>query len=129
MSRLRILYVDDSATQRDMFTHSLSDGEYDVLTVADTVTAERVMKGGGFDLVVIDYHLGDEERGDACLRQLRPMASEQARFFLYTTDHDAFRRHREMGFDGVLMLKGKSPIRPQIDVIAKALRRTTAASA
>ncbi|MET0389182.1 MAG: hypothetical protein ABW321_24630, partial [Polyangiales bacterium] len=76
---------------------------------------------------VIDYHLGGTETGDGCLQQLRAAAAnDQTRFYLYTTDPEAFKRHRDMGFDGVLMLKGKAAVRQQIDAIARSITRSRA---
>ena len=72
------------------------------------------------DLVIIDYHM-PQNQGDDCLRALKPLGSARTRYYLYTSDAQAFRRHREMGFDGVFMLKGKSSVKAQIDAVANAI--------
>ena len=123
---MRILFVDDSAAQADAFRRSFSASSYALVTARNIAEARQAAQQAPFDLVIIDYHLG-AELGDECLRELRPHASEHTRFFLYTTDSDAFRRHREMGFDGVLLLKGRSSVRSQVDAIARSIARVRAA--
>jgi CheY-like chemotaxis protein len=122
MSRIRILFVDDSGPQIEAFNRSLVGSDYQIVTASCTAEALSAAQQAPFDLVIIDYQLGTE-LGDACLRALRPHASEHTRFFLYTTDALAFRKHRELGFDGVLMLKGKSSVRLQVDAIARSIAR------
>lgn len=117
---LSILYVDDSQAQLDALRDSLRSSSYRVATARSRIEAEDHMLRDKPDLVIIDYHMPDNP-GDACLRALKPLAGDNTRFYLYTTDAQAFRRHREMGFDGVLMLKGKSSVRAQIDAIANAM--------
>jgi response regulator RpfG family c-di-GMP phosphodiesterase len=117
---LGILYVDDSQAQLDSLRASLSSSPYRVWTASSRREAEERMIREKPDLVIIDYHM-PENPGDACLRALKPLGSETTRYYLYTTDALAFRRHREMGFDGVLMLKGKSSVRAQIDAVAHAM--------
>ncbi|MET0387559.1 MAG: response regulator [Polyangiales bacterium] len=117
---LSILYVDDSPSQLEGMRESLSGGPYRVSTAQTRPEAEERMLRAKPDLVIIDYRMPDGT-GDICLRALKPLGGEHTRFYLYTTDAQAFRRHREMGFDGVLMLKGKSSARAQIDAIARSL--------
>jgi CheY-like chemotaxis protein len=118
---LTILYVDDSQAQLDGMRDGLASSPHQ-LTTATTLqeAVERMARKP--DLVIIDYHM-PKVAGDECLRALRPLALESTRFYLYTTDAAAFRRHREMGFDGVLMLKGKSSVRAQVDAVARAMTR------
>lgn len=123
MSRIRVLVLDDSAVQLESFRSGLTGADYDLTTSSNVSEALRAMSHGQFDIVVIDYHLGSET-GDMSLRRLRELKHEETRFFLYTTDPEAFRRHREMGFDGVLMLKGKAAVRKQIDAIARSIIRS-----
>ena len=120
MERLGILFVDDSAAQLDGFRRSLADAPYRVWTAATVREAEGRMRRDRPDLVIIDYQM-PEMMGDECLKLLRQAGPPAARYYLYTTDPAAFRRHREMGFDGVLMLKGKSSVRVQIDAVARAI--------
>ena len=122
MRRMRVLFVDDSPIQIESFRRALAGGDYDVVTAVNTAEAVLAAQQGGFDFAIVDYVLGDE-RGDACVRELRACARQDARYFLYTTDSDAFRRYRELGFDGVLMLKGKSSVRSQVDTIARSIAR------
>lgn len=119
---LDILYVDDSATQLDAFRQSLIGGPYRVTTATSVREAEVRMAAEHPDLVVIDYHM-PEMMGDRALAMLKRSGAGSTRYYLYTSDPLAFRRHREMGFDGVLMLKGKSSVRSQIDAIARAMVR------
>jgi CheY-like chemotaxis protein len=121
---LGILYVDDNQTQLDAFRQSLADGPYRVWTATNARDAQSCLEDLRLEVVVIDYHMPDMT-GDRCLQILKRTMREgsSVRFYLYTTDQDAFRRHREMGFDGVLMLKGKSTVRNQIDAIARTLSR------
>jgi CheY-like chemotaxis protein len=117
---LDILYVDDSAAQLDGFRQSLAGGPYRVRTANSVREAEMRMAAERPDLVVIDYHM-PEMMGDRALTVLKRSGADSTRYYLYTSDPHAFRRHREMGFDGVLMLKGKSSVRSQIDAIARAM--------
>lgn len=122
MEGMRILFVDDSAAQVDAFRRSFVGSGYTLVTARTITEASVAARASTFDIAIIDYHLGSE-LGDDCLRALRPHATEHTRFFLYTTDSDAFRRHREMGFDGVLLLKGRSSVRTQVDAIARSIAR------
>ena len=115
---LSILYVDDSQAQLDGMREALASGPYQLSTATSLQEARERMSQSKPELVIIDYHM-PRLTGDECMRALRPLASENTRFYLYTTDAHVFRRHREMGFDGVLMLKGKSPVRAQIDAVAR----------
>jgi CheY-like chemotaxis protein len=117
---LSILYVDDSQAQLDGMRESLKTAPYRVITATTREEASQRMQREQPDLVIIDYHMPDGT-GDECLRALKPLARSETRFYLYTTDPQAFRRHREMGFDGVLMLKGKSSVRAQVDAVANAM--------
>jgi response regulator RpfG family c-di-GMP phosphodiesterase len=117
---LGILFVDDSYAQLAAFRQNLTDAPYRVWTAGTLQEAEERMTQDRPDLVVIDYHM-PQVMGDECLRSLKRIAPANSRFYLYTTDPVAFRKHREMGFDGVLMLKGKSSVRTQIDAVARAM--------
>ena len=120
MDTLGILFVDDSAAQLDGFRRGLADSPYTVWTAGTVREAQERMAQSRPDLVIIDYHM-PQMMGDDCLKVLRQAGLPSTRYYLYTTDAAAFRRHREMGFDGVLMLKGKSSVRVQIDAIARAI--------
>jgi CheY-like chemotaxis protein len=117
---LSILYVDDSLAQLGSFRESLRSSLHRVSTASSRDEAEDRMLREKPDLVIIDFHM-PECPGDECLRALKPLGGPETRYYLYTTDAQAFRRHREMGFDGVLMLKGKSSVRAQIDAIVNAM--------
>jgi response regulator RpfG family c-di-GMP phosphodiesterase len=117
---LAILFIDDSFSQLNAFRQDLADSPYQVWTAGTVREAEARMSQEHPDLVIIDYHM-PQMMGDECLKVLKRTGSPTTRFYLYTTDPAAFRRHREMGFDGVLMLKGKSGVRTQIDAIARAM--------
>ena len=116
----RILYVDDSYAQLDSMRQNLVASGYQLSTATSQREGIERMQRDAPDLVIIDYHMPDY-MGDAVLAALRPLAGSSTRFYLYTSDAQAFRRHREMGFDGVFMLKGKSSVRSQIDAVARAM--------
>lgn len=120
--RSRLLFVDDSPLQVQMFRRALEGSDYDIVTVTNIEAAVFAAQQKGFDFAIVDYLLGDE-RGDACVRALRPYALPHTKHFLYTTDSSAFRRYRDLGFDGVLMLKGKASVRSQVDTIARSISR------
>lgn len=122
--RLRILYVDDTPLQVELFRSALADAEYELHTARSGLEAQLVASKQRFDLVVLDFHLGDST-AEQLITGLRHQQSD-ARFFLYTSDPAAFRRHREMGFDGVFMLKGKSSVRAQVDVVARTIVKSRA---
>jgi two-component system, NtrC family, sensor kinase len=119
---LRILYVDDSYAQLENLRRDLVGTPYQVSIAMSVREATERMQRDVPDLVIIDYHMPDHS-GDACLRALRPLGGPSTRYYLYTSDAQAFRRHREMGFDGVFMLKGKSSVRTQVDAVARAMAR------
>lgn len=117
---LRILYLDDSYAQLESMRQDLASGPYQVFIATSVREGTDRMQRDQPDLVIIDYHMPDVA-GDAALRALKPLGGPHTRYYLYTSDAQVFRRHREMGFDGVLMLKGKSSARTQIDAVARAL--------
>lgn len=117
---LEVLYVDDSPAMLDAFRADLAGGPFVVRTAASVIEAQRQITSHTFDIIVIDYHLG-KITGDACLRELKRGTPAHTRYYLYTVDRDAFRQHRQMGFDGVLMLKGKVSVRTQLDALARSL--------
>ena len=119
---LEILYLDDDRAQLAAFRQSLLGGAYEVTTAESLSAARQALLKAQPDLVIIDYHVG-EMTGDVCLEKLKESGLRSTRYYLYTVDPAAFRRHREMGFDGVLMLKGKSSVRLQIDAIARSMMR------
>jgi CheY-like chemotaxis protein len=117
---VRILYLDDSYAQLQSMRQDLASGPYQVVIATTLREGIDRMQRDQPDLVIIDYHMPDHA-GDACLRALKPLGGPRTRYYLYTSDAQVFRRHREMGFDGVLMLKGKSSVRTQIDAVARAM--------
>jgi CheY-like chemotaxis protein len=112
--------LDDSYAQLEELRQSLASGPYHLLLASSLRESLDRMQNDKPDLVIIDYHMPDNS-GDVCLRALKPLAGPNTRFYLYTYDAQAFRRHREMGFDGVFMLKGKSSVRSQVDAVARAM--------
>jgi DNA-binding NtrC family response regulator len=125
MEPFRILFVDDSSAQVDASLRALADAEFQLASARSIAEAKHAAHQQRFDLVIIDFHIGSE-RGDVCLRELRTGALPHTRFYLYTTDPDAFRRHRELGFDGVLMLKGRASMRSQVEAVARSIARLRA---
>ena len=122
MATLGILFLDDNAAQLDGFRQALAGSPYRVWTATSVREAEDRMAAEAPDLVIIDYHM-PIVMGDRALAVLKRSGAGNTRYYLYTGDPLAFRRHREMGFDGVLMLKGKSSVRSQIDAIVRAMVR------
>ncbi len=119
------MLVDDSHEQLQAFKHSLRGAPYRVFVAENYESAAAQINRA--HLVIIDYHMPDM-LGDECLRRLKVAASDGGlvqyrNYYLYTTDRHAFRHHRDMGFDGVLMLKGKASLRGQVEAIEKAFRR------
>ncbi len=123
MKKVGILYVDDSPAQLESLRRNLTGGPYDVWTATTARSAEKYMSDA--DIVIIDYNMPGVNGAEA-LVQLRKLAPEekQIRYYMYTTDPEAFRKHKDMGFDGVLMLKGKAGVRNQIDAVVRALKLT-----
>lgn len=119
------MMVDDSCEQLQAFKHSLRGAPYRVFVAENYESALAHIKRA--HLVIIDYHMPDM-LGDECLRRLKIAARDgdlvqTQNYYLYTTDRHAFRHHRDMGFDGVLMLKGKASLRGQVEAIERAFRR------
>ncbi|MDB4928959.1 MAG: Adenylate cyclase [Myxococcaceae bacterium] len=56
----RLLYVEDDDDLRDMIADTLVDAGFVVTAVASAEAALESLRGGGFDILVTDYHLTGE---------------------------------------------------------------------
>lgn len=80
----RILVVDDDTSLREMIATALQMRGADVRS-ASTVD-EALQLSGPFDVAVIDYILGERERGDAALAALRRAGSVQRALLVSGTE-------------------------------------------
>ena len=53
----RILVVEDDGLQQQVLKSALENRGYDIEVASDGLTAVRMLRTGGFDLALIDYHL------------------------------------------------------------------------
>lgn len=56
----RLLVVDDEANIRLLYAEELKDEGYDVVTAASSAEAAEKLRGGSFDLAVLDIKLKNE---------------------------------------------------------------------
>jgi two-component system, response regulator RegA len=76
VTRYRVLLIDDSAMVRLTTAAILEDGHYDISEAASVADGRKQIAGGGFDVVIIDQHLGDGMGTDLIpdVRKLLPKA-------------------------------------------------------
>jgi CheY-like chemotaxis protein len=76
--RQRLLVVEDDAIQQAVLKSALERRGYDIEVASDGLTAVRMLRGGGFDLALIDYRLPEID-GLASARLLREMMTGEDR--------------------------------------------------
>jgi CheY-like chemotaxis protein len=119
VSKLSILYLDDSESALRAVTQALGEAGFEVRTAGTPDAACTLVRKA--DLVIIDYHLAGSD-GAAAARQLRasPGLDPKAPFYLYTSDTTVASSFKELGFDGALTQKGNlEALVRQVQSIAK----------
>ena len=72
---IRLLHVEDDRVQQSLLVRELAtmkDLNFDITVVASEDEARAVFPGGGFQLVILDYHLSQGD-GVGCLRYFRQL--------------------------------------------------------
>jgi DNA-binding response OmpR family regulator len=102
----RILLVDDSELLLEQAASALKGAGYDVVTTSMAVGASRHLSG--CDLVIIDFHMPGFDGSDLVRSMRQGMRATQKRclLYLYTSDENASREFRQLGFDGCFAGKG-----------------------
>ncbi len=72
----RILVVEDDDLQQQVLKSALEKRGYETAVASDGLTAVRMLRGGGFDLALIDYYLPEMD-GLASARLLHDLMSEE----------------------------------------------------
>src|SRR5689334_22511428 len=102
----RILIIDDSAVILERVRARLSAAGYDVVTTTQSVGAARHLVR--CDLVIVDFHMPGLDGGSvvSSLREAAKRAGDVPPFYVYTSDEDKAKAHRQHGFDGAFTRKG-----------------------
>ncbi len=126
LSGLRILIVDDSPIAR-LILHGLANGlGYPTAMVASAKEAMVELQRGPYDLVILDWHLREEDGFEAARRiRSEPSAHAIPKIIMVTAygDEEVARRVEEEGLDGYLT----KPISPSslFDAITRAFGRNS----
>ncbi|MCC7013809.1 MAG: response regulator [Planctomycetes bacterium] len=101
----RILFLDDSPTQLKAAAEALTRAGFQPVTATTVTEAEPFVNS--CQIVLIDYNMPGITGAEA-LAALKSKLVEgsQPRFYLYTTDPSAAKQYRDIGFDGLFVLKG-----------------------
>lgn len=101
----RILFLDDSPTQLKAASDALTRAGFQAFTATTVLEAEVWIDA--CEVVLIDYNMPGLTGAQALAALKAKMKTPTPpRFFLYTTDPSAARQYREIGFDGLFVLKG-----------------------
>jgi DNA-binding NtrC family response regulator len=87
IGKARVLVVEDDAAVRGATRMLLKAEGYRVMAVASLAQAlQHLREGNGVDLLVTDYHLGDDETGTQVIATLREALGVSLRAVLMTGD-------------------------------------------
>ncbi len=119
----RVLFIDDSPTQLRAAAAALTKSGCEVHSALNIAEAERSL--ANVDVVLVDYNMPGIS-GVETLRVLKSKLAPNAvapKFYLYTTDPSAAKSYRDMGFDGLFVLKGDiSALVKQMDSVVRLLK-------
>jgi len=102
----KILVIDDNELVLQRVKARLLRESYDVTTKAEPVGVGAHLPL--CDIVILDFHMPGMN-GRELLQSLQTIGADGAAkplYFLYTSDSEASRGYRELGFDGTLVNKG-----------------------
>ncbi len=85
--RPRVLVAEDNPINRALAVHMLGRLDVDVSTVPDGRQAVEAVRGGDFDLVLMDRYMPELDGPDAC-REIRALPSEKAHVPIIATSAD-----------------------------------------
>lgn len=111
MSGRSVLVIDNEETILEGMRAVLEGWGCDVLTAVDAETAEAQSGAAlaGIDLILADYHLSDDKRGDAAIAQIRNHLGRQLPAVVITADRTPELRERLQGA-GLHVLQ--KPVKP-----------------
>ncbi len=118
-----VLVIDESLPLLEKVQEHLGAEHYTVYTATDEVHAQAVLDKVG--LVIIDFHMPGED-GESMLASLRRVTSGMINaplLYLHTTDSDTAAGYKQMGFDGVIGMKGNLELLSKQVSAAMRLRR------
>jgi DNA-binding response OmpR family regulator len=118
-----ILIIDDSLTLLQRVKTHLSTEHYEVYTATTYPDARPLLNRA--DLVVIDFHMPGQD-GPSMLRALRAAATNLPSpplMYLHTTDSEQAANYKQLGFDGVIGMKGNFELLTKQVNAAMRLRR------
>lgn len=122
----RILVVEDDGLQQQVLKSALENRGYDIEVASDGLTAVRMLRTGGFDLALIDYHLPEMD-GLASARVLHDlMPDERPKLIAVTAALDSLggRAMRESTFDAMVAKPLDLPA--LMNIVAGQLQETAA---
>jgi two-component system OmpR family response regulator len=118
-----VLVIDESLPLLEKVQEHLGAELYTVYTAADEAQARAVLDKVG--LVIIDFHMPGED-GASMLASLRRVTSGMIHaplLYLHTTDSETAAGYKQMGFDGVIGMKGNLELLSKQVSAAMRLRR------
>jgi CheY-like chemotaxis protein len=118
-----ILVIDDSLTLLAKVKQHLAAEHYEVTTATTYPDARPHL--GRSDLVIIDFHMPGQD-GASMLQALRSAAKglpTSPLMYLHTTDSEQAANYKQLGFDGVIGMKGNFELLSKQVSAAMRLRR------
>ncbi len=118
-----ILIVDDSPTLLERVRSHLEADRYEVHTAVTYPEARPHL--GHADLVLVDFHMPGQD-GSSMLISLRAASrgsSTPPLLYLHTTDSEKAASYKQLGFDGVIGMKGNFDLLSKQVSAAMRLRR------
>jgi CheY-like chemotaxis protein len=118
-----VLVVDDSLPLLEKAKEHLGAERYTVYTADDEVHARAALDK--VDLVIIDFHMPGQDGASmlASLRRATEGLPNPPLLYLHTTDPEKAAGYKEMGFDGVIGMKGNFDMLSKQVSAAMRLRR------
>lgn len=118
-----VLVIDDSLTLLAKVKQHLVAEHYEVNTATTYPDARPHL--GRSDLVIIDFHMPGQD-GSSMLKSLRAAATNLPNtplMYLHTTDSEQAANYKQLGFDGVIGMKGNFELLSKQVSAAMRLRR------
>jgi CheY-like chemotaxis protein len=118
-----VLVIDDSLTLLQRIREHLGAEHYEVHTATNDVDARASLSK--VDLVVVDFHMPGQDGASmlAALRKATASLVHAPLIYLHTTDTEMAAGYKQMGFDGVIGMKGNFELLSKQVSAAMRLRR------
>ena len=102
--KLNILIVDDDDVASELFKELLELRGHNVVTLNEGVRCISNVQTNNYDLIFLDYHIGDIDGVDLA-DFIKDIFKSNALIFAYTGDNsvDAVTKFKETGMDGALI--------------------------